>query len=729
MKQLRIILGFLFLIICLNHIYGIESLPSENVDCNPDSFYFDSLNIRFIGNWPFGRPEELAYDSLRNLAFFSSGKGVYILDVSDPSNPVKLSESLHTRDFIYWELFYDSNTQRLYVNAARWFEIWDVSNPYSPQKLSRFCLSGSPYTSGDICVSGPYAYCVDDEFFFIMDVSLPSAPQIVGSLDFGGQSVAVKDSFAYVLTMSKFRVINISDPENPFEVTYLLQGGIDIFISGDRAYLSGKFGLKFRIIDISDPLNPQFVGYCFSPDPVYHAHVIDTIAYLATGGGFRIFDISDLMDPQELSCIFCRGRDIFVKDTIAYVVDRENGLRIFNVSDLLNPTEVDTFITPRWSYNIVVSGAFAYIANEKGLWIIDVSDPANPVETGRCRIPSETFDVDVFGSYAYVTNRDSGLVVIDISDPTNPQKIAALELPYYPFQYCLDVYNQYAYIALGWHGFRVVDISDPYVPYVVGKCSLDYAHDVFISGQKAYVISVYDNLTVIDVANPFNPEILGTGWAVMGYPSGIYVSWPYAYAVDSGGFCPLIVFDISTNIPVEIGRLNYRLSLSGLHVSGLYAYYSSIQAHHGVIDISQPTNPTLVGFYQSSLPESDYYGIYSVGTYAYIVSRSGLQIYQFYGSGVEEETQKVFTLQPSLKLLQNPIRGNYINIQILNWHNGNVNLCLYNLLGQKIKTYSFNNLNTNRNNLRLNINDIPSGVYFLRLNGESQTSAKITIIK
>jgi len=76
----------------------------------PDSFYFDSLNVRFMGNWPFGNPYNVAYDSVRNLAFLGSGAGVYILDISDPSNPVKLSESLHSREFILWELFYDAGT-------------------------------------------------------------------------------------------------------------------------------------------------------------------------------------------------------------------------------------------------------------------------------------------------------------------------------------------------------------------------------------------------------------------------------------------------------------------------------------------------------------------------------------------------------------------------------------------------------------------------------------------
>ena len=62
------------------------------------SMWFDSLNVRFVGNWPYGISCSVTYDSLRSLAFCSSGGGIYILDISTPSAPVKLSEEIHGRD-------------------------------------------------------------------------------------------------------------------------------------------------------------------------------------------------------------------------------------------------------------------------------------------------------------------------------------------------------------------------------------------------------------------------------------------------------------------------------------------------------------------------------------------------------------------------------------------------------------------------------------------------------
>ncbi|MGC8798212.1 MAG: hypothetical protein ACP5PK_06080, partial [candidate division WOR-3 bacterium] len=51
---------------------------------------FDSLNTRFVGNWPFGHSYAVAYDQARRLVFCGSGGGVYVLSVSNPSNPEKV---------------------------------------------------------------------------------------------------------------------------------------------------------------------------------------------------------------------------------------------------------------------------------------------------------------------------------------------------------------------------------------------------------------------------------------------------------------------------------------------------------------------------------------------------------------------------------------------------------------------------------------------------------------
>lgn len=119
---------------------------------------FDSLNVGFVGNWPFGYSFAVVYDEDRNLVFFGSGGGVYTLDISDPAHPVKISEVIHTRGIVDG-LFYDSSSQTLYIAAGEGgFEIWDVSEPQNSMKLGSYYTPGRPR---DVYVSGVYAYVAD----------------------------------------------------------------------------------------------------------------------------------------------------------------------------------------------------------------------------------------------------------------------------------------------------------------------------------------------------------------------------------------------------------------------------------------------------------------------------------------------------------------------------------------------------------------------------------------
>lgn len=737
MKKIAIAFGAFLLLISLNFpLLAKQDFGNTNVQFLPDSFYFDSLNVRFAGNWPFGNPYNMAYDSVRNLAFLGSGAGVYIIDISDPSNPVKLSESLHSREFILWELFYDESTQRLYVGVARWFEIWDVSNPSAPTKLSHFFLSGPDCDDGSICVSGDYAYCVDNYLFAIVDVSMPTNPQIVAELPLGGDGIAVKDSFAYIIQIEAvgFHVIDISDPQNPEEVSFLGQTGWDIAIFGDRAYISSWLGLKFRIVDISDPYNPYFCGYFDSPYDVYHAHVVDTIAYLATDIGLRAVNIADPMNPQEVSYVFSRGRDIFVIDTVVVVADRDIGLRTFNVSNLPSLEEMGRFITPGKTFNSQVSGSFAYVANQKGLWIIDVSDPMNSVEASRCYTPCEIFDVRISGSYAFATDRDSGLIVFDISDPLNPYIASILTLPgeNYPYPNGLDISGQYAYVADGYDWLRIIDISNPSFPYEVSQCTIIGTAniDVEVSGHYAYVISDYHFFTVVDISNPSNPETTAI-LCELYEPSDICVSGGYAFVTDTipGTSSGVHIFDISD--PYNPFKVYFgHCWAMGIDISGLYAYVNVRNAMLLVLNISEPTNPTVCGRYKSFNYNFDFYGLCALGTYAYASSDCGLQIYQFYGAGVEEEPEKPLPLRASLKLLQNPVRGNSIQLCLTTTTLYNYDIGLYNVLGQEVKSFNLKNLSMGKNHIDLSIDKIPNGVYFLKVKNNFNISPqKVVILK
>ena len=243
---------------------------------------FDSLNVAFVGNWPFGPSYAVTKDTIRDVCFLGSGGGVYILDVSNNSSPIKLSEKIHTRGIVRG-LYYDDTKQRLYIAAGEGgLEIWDVSNLSNPVKLSCYF---TPDSALDVYVSGRYAYVVDYGYGLrVIDINSPTNPIEVGYYYTPGAcKVYVLGRYAYVADYDYgLRIINISNPTSPTSVGYYDTPGYasGVYVSGSYAYVADwDYGL--RIINISNPTNPTSVGYYDTPGFTEGVYVSGSYAYVA----------------------------------------------------------------------------------------------------------------------------------------------------------------------------------------------------------------------------------------------------------------------------------------------------------------------------------------------------------------------------------------------------------------------------------------------------------------
>jgi DNA-binding beta-propeller fold protein YncE len=223
----------------------------------------DSLNCREKGSWPFGPLSyAVAHDASRNLAFLGSGGGVYVLDVSNPGQPVKLSEAIHTRGVVRG-LCYSGN--RLYIAAREaGLEIWDITNPAAPTRLG-YCNTPS-YAYG-VAVSGNYAYVADGwAGLRIINVSNPQSPFEAGYYDTPGWAlgVAVSGNYAYVADGGAgLRIINVSNPQSPFEAGYYDTPGwaYGVAVSGNYAYVADREAglriIEFYGAGVAETLNTE----------------------------------------------------------------------------------------------------------------------------------------------------------------------------------------------------------------------------------------------------------------------------------------------------------------------------------------------------------------------------------------------------------------------------------------------------------------------------------------
>jgi len=88
----------------------------------------DSLNVRCIGRWPFGRAYAVVVRG--DYAYLGSGGGIYILNISDPTLPTKVAEIATSG--VVRDLSFDG--PRLYVAdyraGLRIINVTDPTNPY-----------------------------------------------------------------------------------------------------------------------------------------------------------------------------------------------------------------------------------------------------------------------------------------------------------------------------------------------------------------------------------------------------------------------------------------------------------------------------------------------------------------------------------------------------------------------------------------------------------------------
>ena len=550
----------------------------------------DSSDIQLVGSWPFGEARAVAINQADNIVYLGSGRGIYILDIKNPSSPQELS-SISTPGLVK-DIFY-VNGKVFVADGSEGLRIINVSNPTNPFNMG-YCSTQDGDARG-VYVVGSYAYvAARGTGLHIIDISNPNNPNQVGFSDstFSPEAVYVVGTYAYIADYAGWsekglHVIDVSDPTKPYRAGsyYLGCHARSVFISGPFAYVAdGPGGL--HIIDIRYPNNLQEVGF-----------------WDDNGGWIEI-------------------EDVYVDGSFAYVVDAtsDGGLRVLNVENPKNPYEVSSFqVEVASAERVVLSGSFAYVAyGSAGLQIIDVSEPATPFVTGTFGTPGRVGKISVLGPYAYLSSQRGfdDLRIIDVSNPTKPHQIGIYE---FGKNAAVHVLGSFAYCLYG-AGLHVINVQNPKNPYEVGFCDLgaisNTPQDVFVSGSLAYATFAYgytstSGLYVVNVEDPTNP-----------YKVSFCNECGRGKIIVSGSFAYVLGGVISVEDPKHPYRVgSYPILSSGFDsdffVSGSFVYIGN--SIHGlrIIDVGIPQLPVEAGFY---IPpgESIINGVSVSGSYAYI---------------------------------------------------------------------------------------------------------------
>jgi len=366
-----------------------------------------------------------------NYAYISTSLGE--LGIMDISNPENLVGSLDTEGRAFG--IYVSGDYAYLADGNEGLRIISVSNPASPLEVGYY---DTPGFAERVHVLGDYAYVTDyyDGGFRIIDISNPGSAEAVGCFDTedNASGIDVSDSLVYLGTDGRFRIVNVSDPAYPEQIGYLdlrSEPSIsdivqNIYVSGDYAYVAARW-LGFKVVKVSDPENPSLVGMAW-PD-ASDVYVVGDYAYVAKYGwdnpnwsdGFKVIDVSD---PEDLNLPVVGSLNtgnqtvsvhVSPERDCAYVTDLERGLITVGISDPENPEEFSFHDSKDRSEDVYVAGDYAHVADgNAGLRIIDVSKPMlPPTEVGYYETGGYANAVHVSGRYIYVADGHAGLYILE----------------------------------------------------------------------------------------------------------------------------------------------------------------------------------------------------------------------------------------------------------------------------------------------------------------------------
>ncbi len=242
-------------------------------------------------------------------------------------------------------------------------------------------------------------------------------------------AVAVSGSFAYVGAASALQIVDLTVPSAPTVLGSVTLGSQVASVAAAGRYVYAVYGGTLGIVDVSNPASPALVGSVVAGTGTSYVAVAGRYAYvtIANFDTMQIVDVSNPAQPVLLGTKLISGEAdaVAVAGKYLYVVSTAgNAIFVLDVSNPASPTLVGSVgVTGPSAISVV--GRYAYVAASGGLQIIDVGNPGGPAIAGSVAAGSSPDAIAVTGRNAAVLNLgDNTLQLFDVSNPTSPPRRA-----------------------------------------------------------------------------------------------------------------------------------------------------------------------------------------------------------------------------------------------------------------------------------------------------------------
>ena len=616
-----------------------------------------------------------------NFAYVSSGSGLIVLDVSDPTNPVQVGNVNVTGT--EWGSEIVGNYIYLTTTSNGLF-IFDISSPRNPTEVGNINLGGSNY---DVTVAGDYAYVLGTLGIDIIDVSSTTNPTLfrhIADAGTGGQNdIIIDGNYLYVgHSTGGLKIYNISGFSAPNAnigivrsnrtVTESLVADVGSFKStinvGQNALIGGQLAvtgnssttlttnaaqlvlggsnlrdsyLSFNSRNSSTSLDVWSIGL----DQTDDSFKISSSTTLGTRDYFSILKDGKVgigtSTPSRLLTvagdIFSTGALIGTSASTTYASTTNLSLygSLYDSTAsagsngyILQTTGAGTAWIATSSLGITASqwttnGSDIYF-NTGNVGIGSTSPNAKLTVVGTAGSLEDTFRIaSSTGSTTLAVDYGGGLSLYQV----NPIKLSGTGVT--GGTRSIAKKGDHVYIGIVESAVQIYSIATDTPSYVGSISTAETVGDLTVSGDYLYVsnnVTSSSSVQIFDISSPDSPELVGS-FQTSGAPRSITISGQYAYvSLSNSGSTNLDIFDISNpSNPVKVSTIDAGSATYETVVSGGYLYVTSASLGQDfeVFDISDPANPVeTIGIGLDSAAQA----LDVSGDYAYAVGNSELTI-------------------------------------------------------------------------------------------------------
>ena len=481
-------------------------------------------------------------------------------------------------------------TSRYLIGGDRDLIVLDLARPDAPREVGRY-LAWAHFDEGgltDLHVFGAMVYAETPWGTLIIDISVPTVPQLERYVPDWRCCLAVDQGYAYVRNFARpaVAVWRLDDPAAPLEVARIdaCRYPADAVVDRRRLYLVclgndwEQLGAQLSVIDISDPVRPFLRGALpLNEFGIAMASLSGRILHIVGDRGLTLVDLRQADKPRELrpvdtladiTRLAAVGRQVFAADN--------PGRRLWkiDVTDPARPFVHDVAPLPGPASRLLASDTAAYVAGEVQrvggrsvtpggyLSAFGLSRSGMFTELGRLTGILPPQDIALMGDVIYALSNDyeaREIRIIDVSRAEEPRPVSGFandDQSYYT-TLAIDGGTLIVSSRRDWMGLKIFDINDPLHPVARGRLPIQNPRNAVVRGDTAYV-GTRERVVAVDLSDLDHPRILGEQAAGAGETdSRMVLDGPLLYRASS---C-LAVDDLSDPArPVQI----YGQYLSGM---------------------------------------------------------------------------------------------------------------------------------------------------------------------